>query len=482
MQKFQGIMLCAAIAAMGSIGCDSLSFGQLRSVLEVVPQKVTIIGTGYVGLVSGCVFSDIGYDVICADIDQGKITQLNQGIIPIVEKGLQRLLQKNSNEGRLSFTTDVPAAISSADIIFIAVGTPMSEDGTADMRALTAVIKSIAAHAQGHTIVCVKSTVPIGTAEVVREMFAEYTQSGATIDIVSNPEFLREGCALEDFLERNPIVIGSAKSSTQALMRAFYQPLLSRGLAYLPCNNITAETIKYGWNAFSATRIGYINQLSLLCDAVGADIFTVIAGVSFSDKLLPTKRIKPGPGYGGSCLPKDTNALVRIAEKYGIDLSIVRRVIEANEDQKRCVVNTLYKLLDGSVKGKHIAILGLSFKQDTDDIRYSPAINAIEQLLIDGADIYAYDPAGMEHMKKLFPMVKYTQNPQQAIQGADGILLLTPWDEFKQLDLAEVAQLMNNQVIVDGRNIWSPDELAQLGFTFANLGRQSGENETFRLN
>ncbi len=451
------------------------------SAVTIIAQKpifrVTVIGAGYVGLVSSVIFAEYGNNVTCVDIDERsasvairKINMLQEGQMPILEHGVQELLQKNLAADRLHFTSDMATAIAESDIIFIAVGTPMQEDGHADLRALFAVADSIAEYVTEDKIICIKSTVPIGTAQRLRDYLTERMDPKIALSIVSNPEFLREGSALADFINRNPIVVGAREESTIATMKQFYQPFLERGLPIIVTDNTTAETIKYSWNAFSAVKIAYANQIAMLCNAVGANIFSVISGIGYSDDLLPMREIIPGPGYGGSCLPKDTNALAKIADAVGVDLSIVKAVIAANEQQKEQVVSMLYQLLGGVVKNKHIAILGLSFKQDTDDIRFSPAINALERLLQDGAQVHAYDPASMQHMATLFPKVTYHQTAYDTLKDADAIMLLTPWDEFKGMDLTRVAGMVKQKIVVDARNIWNPQMLHDLGFTFVNLG------------
>lgn len=456
------------------IVCLGLLVFVYPSVADSVDHRVTVIGTGYVGLVSGVVFADLGYEITCLDIDPVKIKQLQEGKMPILEKGVDTLLKKHVASEKLRFTTDAALAIKGADIIFVTVGTPMQKDGTADLRAFISVFKDIVQYVQDDAIVCIKSTVPIGTATAVCKQFSDcFLNPERTVSLVSNPEFLREGSALDDFLTRNPIIVGTSTELAHKRMRRFYEPLVARGSAYVPTNNVVAETIKYAWNAFSATRITYINQLAQLCNAVGADVYEVIAGMAFSDALCPTNELCPGPGYGGSCFPKDTRALVALAAAAGVDLSLVREVVAANETHKEYVLSQLYGLLNGTVAGKKIALLGLTFKENTDDIRESPAIIMIEALLKRNAQIYAYDPAGKDNMQSLFPYVTYTRDMYEAVSDADAVLVLTPWEEFKTASLEQIARSMHTPIIVDTRNVWAPDELRRHGFVFANMGRKT---------
>lgn len=451
--------------------CESLHAIDYSKFQATNPQNVTIIGTGYVGLISGAGLAACGHQVICVDIIQDKVDKLTQGIMPIYEPGLQELVIEQTKSGRLSFTTDSKPAIATADVIIIAVDTPMGQTGKADLRALTAVSKNIGQHLDGFTVICTKSTVPIGTHKIVQELVQSTNSSNAPFAIVSNPEFLREGSAITDLFERNPIVVGSDSVHAHEIMQAVYQPIIDQGADFIVTDPASAEIIKYAWNTFLGVRIAYVNELADLCNAAHADIFQVIHGMSLGEKVYPTQKLRPGPGIGGSCLPKDTQALVCKAEEFDIDLQMVKAFVSSNQKQKRNVVNHIYQLLGDSVEGKTVTLLGLAFKANTDDIRYSTAIPVINKLLADGAVVKAYDPAAMENMKALYPDVHYCNSLIEAVESADVVALITEWDEFKKIDLAQLGKLMRNKNIFDGRNVWDPKKLKTLGFNYRNLGR-----------
>jgi len=432
--------------------------------------NVAVIGTGYVGLIAGSGLAEIGHRVICADIDKDKINILNNGQMPIFEPGLSGVVKKNYDNKRLFFTDDVSSAIRNSDIIIIAVGTPMGKNGKANLFALKSVIRSIGENLNGYKVICTKSTVPVGTNNLVKSLLTEYSGE-SNFDIVSNPEFLRAGSAVKDFFERNPIVLGSDSEKALEVMKDLYSPLIKKGLKLITSNLETAETIKYAWNSFSAIRIGYTNELSRFCQTCGADVFKVIQGMSLSEDLLPSKKLRPGPGIGGSCLPKDTSAFVDFAKKLGVDLAIVRASIESNEKQKNFVIKLLYDLLDGSVKGKTIGILGLSFKPNTDDIRMTPAIPLIEQLLNDSAYVKAYDPKAMDNVEALFPEVEYCSSVYDVFKGCNAVVVLTDWSEFKSLDFDRIEEFMAQSIIVDGRNMFDPSTMQKKSFRYTNLGR-----------
>lgn len=439
-----------------------------------LPLHVAIIGTGYVGIVSGSSLAELGHNVTCADIDQEKINQLNQGIMPLFEPGIKELVEKNINDKRLHFSSDLDTTISGADIVIIAVGTPMSDDGDADLSALMSVVKSIAKNLKSYKIICTKSTVPIGTNKKLKQMLCEMSNASDSFDVVSNPEFLREGSALQDFLFNNPIVIGSDSEKALAVMEHLYKPLVDNGTTLIKTNNFAnAETIKYAWNAYSAIKILYVDQLSRLCSAVDANIETVTEGMSFSEKLLPIHCVKPGPGIGGSCLPKDTAALIAMSKKLDVEMSIVAEARRVNENHRIAIINDFENMLNDAIDGKKIAILGLSFKANTDDVRYSAAIDISRELLSRGACIYAYDPQAMNNMKKLIPEIHYCSSAAEALMSADALLLLTDWDEFKNLDLSHVAKIMAHPILMDTRNMFDPKELKRLNFNFKNLGYQA---------
>lgn len=453
----------------------SLSASIDVSHIQFAPKKIAVIGTGYVGLISGTGLAELGHKVICVDIDQEKINNLNQGIIPIYEEGLEKLVQKHFAQGSLSFTCDIQEALAKANIIIIAVNTPVGNDGAASMTAFRAVVNSLAHHSFGHKIICIKSTVPIGTNRYTTSLLQKNVQANnkeGTFDVISNPEFLREGCALKDFFGHNPIVLGGKSQESLFEMCQLYKPLIDNGQPLIVTDAVTAETIKYAWNTFLKVRISYINDMARLCCAVGADIKDIIQGLALSDNHLPTKRLLPGPGIGGSCFPKDVLALINLSQKYNVPLPIVEATVTANKMHKNWIVDQVYDLLNNDIRGKKIAILGLAFKANTDDIRYSPAIEALERFLNDGAYIQVYDPKAMQNMGTLFPDIQYCNSMHDAVKNADAILLLTEWDEFKQVSLKQLSRLVRQKNIVDGRNIWDPAELERCGFAFRNLARR----------
>lgn len=435
-------------------------------------KRVAIMGTSYVGLVSGACLANLGHTVRCCDIDKSKIDKLNNGQVPFYEPGLEELVKKGVESGKLTFSLEVEAAIRDAELVMIAVGTPAQENGDVDLSALDLVVKRIGNNLNNSKVICIKSTVPIGTNKRVKNLLASQVPAGAEFDVVSNPEFLREGSAISDFCELNPVVIGVENEKTARFMQELYSPLIDDGISLIVTDYEAAETIKYAWNCYSATKIAYVNQIAELCNKTGADIFSVIRGMSFSEKLLPVHVLRPGPGYGGSCLPKDTQGLVSVGKNFGVDLSIVRAVVAANDSQKQKTVDLLYNLMDKNVSGKTIAILGLSFKANTDDVRYSAAIPAIHQIVRDGGIVQVYDPQAMENMKKICPEAIYCSSMRQAVDGADAIMLLTEWKEFKDIDLAWLSHIVKNRVIIDARNLFDPSELKKHGFKFVNLGRK----------
>lgn len=445
--------------------------------ITFAPKRVAIIGTGYVGLISGAGLAEIGHKVICVDIDQEKIKNLTEGIMPIYEEGLQELVQKHTAYRNLAFTIDLGQAVANSDIIIIAVGTPVGNDGGASMNAFRAVVNSLAQLNYGHKIVCIKSTVPVGTNKYTTSFLQKNKtrslKKSGTYDVISNPEFLREGCALQDFFGRNPIVLGGESEDALYEMCQLYKPLLENQQPLVVTDPVTAETIKYAWNTYLKVRISYINDMARFCCAVGADIDGIKKGLAISDVHLPTERLSPGPGIGGSCFPKDALALINLSRKLGVPMPMIEATVAANKLHKNWIVDQVYELLDNNVAGKSIAILGVAFKANTDDVRYSPAIEALERFLADGADVRVYDPKAMRNMEELFPDATYCSSLAEAINGVDAILVLTEWNEFKQLNLQEVAQHVRQKNIVDGRNLFDPIQLKQNGFNFRNLARRS---------
>jgi UDPglucose 6-dehydrogenase len=415
-------------------------------------SNITVIGTGYVGLVAGASLADFGHTVCCVDIDAEKIASLNKGTVPFYEPGLAELVQKNTPLGNLSFSTNIRASLTNADIIFLAVGTPMMSDGSADISAVLASIDTIASVLQDglYRLICIKSTVPIGTTDLINNALLERVSSD-TFDVVFNPEFLREGCALRDFAEPERIVIGLGSEKARAIMEEIYAPLKRKGVPFFVTNAVTAETIKYASNAFLAVKISYINEMANLCEKTGAHIYDVAHGMGL-DSRIGNKFLTPGPGFGGSCFPKDSHALLKKAEEAHVQLRIVTAALEANDFQKKHVVDKLQSLLRHNLKGQTIAILGLAFKANTDDVRESAAIDVIKQLLAQGATIRAYDPLAMENMKKIMPAIYYASSLQDALADSDAAIILTEWDEFKQIGMSK-NQHSYKLPILDTRNI-----------------------------
>lgn len=440
-------------------------------------KTITIIGTGYVGLVSGAGLADIGNKVICTDIDVQKIINLQQGIVPIYEQGLNEIIAKNVENGRLSFTYDVSNAIQLGDIVFIAVGTPMSPNGSADLSYIYDVVKKISENIETYKIIVTKSTVPVGTGKVIRKKLEhEFNINPSLFSIVSNPEFLREGLAVSDFLEPDRIIIGADNEDALLEMCEVYAPLINSGIPYIFTNTQTAEMIKYASNAFLSVKISFINEIANICDALNADVQVVADGMGRDPRIGPYF-LKPGPGFGGSCFPKDAQALIHIAQQNKLPLYTVQAALDANNLQQKKPVEKLINLLhkekknDIDLNNKHIAILGLAFKANTDDVRYSPAITTIQLLKEQGAIIRAYDPIASENMKQIFPDIQYFKNPYKAVTGADAIIIMTEWDEIKQLDFAKIKTLVRKPILVDARNIISPKLLKQLGFTCDTIGQ-----------
>lgn len=443
---------------------------RFRSNYSNSSHVIAVIGTGYVGLITGACFADMGYTVICADNDKKKIDLLNSGIIPIYEPDLEELISAHIQTYKLSFTCDVASAIEEADVIFIAVGTPMATDGYADLAALNSVFEEIIKHLNSYKLICIKSTVPIGTADLLLTQLKTHQISPNYYDIVSNPEFLREGSAIYDFMHPDRIIIGTSSENARICMKEIYAPLINR---HIPCFFTTlssAEMIKYSSNSFLATKLSFINEIANLCECTGADIVDVAYGMGL-DKRIGPAFLKPGPGFGGSCFPKDCLALCRLANKTGHPLHLVETALTINELQKRKPIEKLEQLLNNEIQNKTIAILGLAFKNNTDDIRYSSAITTIELLLEKGAHIKAYDPAAMPNMKVIFPQISYEASVYDALHNADAAIIITEWEEFKNLDLLHIKNLMKTPIIVDVRNLLDPILLRKYNFSFSMLGR-----------
>lgn len=444
--------------------------------LQAQSEKViSVIGTGYVGLVSGACLAELGNSVICADVDTKKIDLLRNHIMPIYELGLQELVERNVDAGRLMFTDDVSHAIETADIILIAVGTPMGEDGSADLSYIYSVVKAIAENINSYKIIVTKSTVPVGTGKQIRAMLEnEYGIDPQLFSIASNPEFLREGLAVNDFLYPDRIVIGTDSDSALIALCQIYESLISEGTPAVLTNVQTAEMIKYASNAFLSVKISYINEVANLCDATDADVKTVAYAMGLDHRISPAF-LNPGPGFGGSCFPKDSQAIVHIAHQNNLPFHTVQAALDANAMQQGKPVEKLRALFDREfnedLAGKTVAVLGLAFKANTDDVRYSPSITTIDLLQEQGVIVRAYDPIAMNNMGKIFPDLTYCNSPYQAALAADAVVIMTDWDEIKQIDFARLKKMMHRPVIIDARNIVSPQTLKQLGFVCDAIGQ-----------
>jgi UDPglucose 6-dehydrogenase len=432
--------------------------------------KIAMIGSGYVGLVSGACFADFGHDVVCVDKDASKIERLLDGVMPIYEPGLDELVARNVQSGRLRFTTDLAEGVAGADAIFIAVGTPSRRgDGHADLTYVHAAAKEIGEALTGYAVVVTKSTVPVGTGDEVERIIREAAPQ-AQFGVVSNPEFLREGAAIDDFKRPDRIVIGSEDDRATEVMRQVYRPLYLNAAPILVTRRRTAELIKYAGNAFLATKITFINEIADLCEKVGADVKDVSRGIGL-DNRIGSKFLHAGPGYGGSCFPKDTLALLKTSQDYDAPQRIVEAVVAVNDTRKRAMGRKIIAAMGGDVRGKTVAVLGLTFKPNTDDMRDSPAIAVIQTLQDAGATVKAYDPEGVEQARKVLDNVDYCDGPYSAIEGADALAIVTEWDEFRALDLARVKSLLTSPVLVDLRNIYVPDEVRAAGFDYTSIGR-----------
>jgi len=434
------------------------------------PHKATVLGTGYVGLVLGAGLSEMGHTVLCADIDKDKIEILKNGDVPIYEAGLKEVIDKNVKAQRLNFTDNISKAIQENDLIFIAVGTPSSADGQVDLTFIKSVAEAIGRNLNRPKIVCMKSTVPIGCGKNVIEWIRKEAGDNAKFDYVFNPEFLREGTALHDHFEPDRVILGTDSENAKQVMDEVYWHYHERKVPFLYTDKETAEAIKYASNSFLAVKITFINEFANLCDALGADIEVVAKGMGMDDRIGP-KFLKAGPGFGGSCFPKDTLGLLWMAKEAGVDMKIVQAAVEANDAQRDVVVQKLQNLLDNDLKAKTIGILGMAFKANTDDVRYSPAIAIIEKIKNAGGHVKAYDPAAMLNMRKVFPDIEYADSLYEVSDGADAIVVLTEWSEFKTMDLMKLRGLMKQPILLDTRNIIDALKLKELGFRYGNIGR-----------
>jgi len=432
-------------------------------------MNICVIGTGYVGLVTGACLAEFGMGLICVDNDQEKIDLLKQGIIPIYEPGLEGLVVKNMREGRLSFSTNIEEGVKSSLVVFIAVGTPSHEDGSADLRAAEEVAKQIGRSMNGYKVIVIKSTVPVGTARRLKKLIQDHQAQPISFDIVSNPEFQREGSAIEDFMRPDRVTIGAESEQAIAIMKDIYSALYLIETPFVITGLETAEMIKYAANAFLATKVSFINEIANLCEKMGADVHHVAKAMGL-DGRIGKKFLHPGPGYGGSCFPKDTRALSRMAQEKGYSFKILDSVIRVNEEQKKRMVEKIQEKV-GDLRGKTIGILGLSFKPNTNDIRESSSIVIIRDLVAMGAMVKAFDPAAIDEAKAVLPEVEYGKDAYDVAKGSDALVLATEWNQFRRLDLQRIKTLLKRPIFIDLRNVYDPDQMKRLGFDYCGVGR-----------
>ena len=431
-------------------------------------MNITVIGTGYVGLVLGACLAETGNPVVCADLDQAKIDGLKQNVLPIYEPGLDDYVERNQSQGRLRFTTDVPAAISTADVVFIAVGTPPDEDGSADLRHVLAVAEQIGRHMKRELVIVTKSTVPVGTAAKVAAAVSRHAKF--PFHMCSNPEFLKEGAAIDDFMKPDRVVIGVDTDHARSAMAELYAPFVRTGKPIIFMDIPSAEMTKYAANAMLATRISFMNEIANLCERVGADVDNVRKGIGSDGRIGPAF-LFPGPGYGGSCFPKDVKALVRTAKECDVPLRVLASVEEANDVQKHRLFEKLKTAL-GELRGRRIALWGLAFKPNTDDMREAPALVLIDELLEAGAEVVAHDPVAMhEAQRRIGDRISYAETNYGALPGADALVIVTDWNEYRHPDFARIKETLKSPVVVDGRNLYDRRKMAALGFTYASIGR-----------
>ncbi len=432
-------------------------------------MNICVVGTGYVGLVTGACLAEFGMNVICVDNDQEKIGLLKEGTIPIYEPGLEGLVIKNMREGRLSFSTSIEEGVKSSLVIFVAVGTPSHDDGSADLRAAEEVAKETARSMNGYKVIVIKSTVPVGTARRLKKLILDHQPQSIPFDVVSNPEFQREGSAIDDFMRPDRVTIGAESEQAIAIMKDIYSALYLIETPFVITNLETAEMIKYAANAFLATKVSFINEVANLCEMMGADVHHVAKAMGL-DGRIGRKFLHPGPGYGGSCFPKDTRALSRMAQEKGYSFKILDSVIRVNEEQKKRMAMKIQEKV-GGLRGKTIGILGLSFKPNTNDIRESSAIAIIKDLLAMGAKVKAFDPVAIEEAKAVLPEVEYKKDAYDVAQGADALVLATEWNQFRRLDLQRLKTLLKTPIFIDLRNVYEPDQMKLLGFNYCGVGR-----------
>jgi UDPglucose 6-dehydrogenase len=432
-------------------------------------MRIAMIGTGYVGLVSGACFADFGHDVCCIDKDASKIEGLNEGKMPIWEPGLEALVKANVERERLTFTTDLASGVEGAEGIFIAVGTPARRgDGHADLSYVFGAVRELARHVKPGTVIVTKSTVPVGTGDEIERILKEEGVEG--VSVASNPEFLREGAAIADFKHPDRIVVGAEDEHAQHVLREIYRPLFLNRAPILITGRRTAELTKYAANAFLAVKISFINEIADLCEAVDADVQDVARGIGLDNRIGP-KFLHAGPGYGGSCFPKDTVALLQTADKVGVDQRIVRTTVEVNDDRKAAMAERVARALGGDLAGKRIGVLGLAFKPNTDDMREAPSIPLINALVERGAHVAAFDPVARDQAEKVFDGIEFAPNAYAAANGADALVIVTEWDEFRALDLRKIAGSMRGKALVDLRNVYSVEEAAEAGLAYSGVGR-----------
>jgi UDPglucose 6-dehydrogenase len=436
-------------------------------------MNVCVIGTGYVGLVTGACFAEFGVRVICADKDVGKIEALERGEIPIYEPGLESMVERNVKEGRLSFTTDTAEAVRSALVVFIAVQTPARPDGGTDLSAVDEVAREIGRNMNGYKVIVTKSTVPVGAAYRIRDLVqTEIDAVGGEVrfSVASNPEFLREGAAIQDFMRPDRVVIGTEDDAPLAILKDLYRPLYLNETPFVLTNIASAELIKYAGNAFLATKISFINEIANLCERIGADVQAVARGIGLDGRIGP-KFLHAGPGFGGSCFPKDTRSAAHFAREAGEQLEIVEAVIRVNERQRKRMIEKIKAALGGELSGKLIAVLGLSFKPETDDMRDAPSVDIIRGLIEAGAGVRAFDPVAMRPAAQLLAQVTFTKDPYQTCEGADALVIVTEWNQFRMLDLERVKNQMQRPLVVDLRNIYEPAQMHRAGFEYVSVGR-----------
>jgi len=433
-------------------------------------MHICVVGVGYVGLVTGASFAEFGVNVTCVDKDEGKIELLTKGEVPFYEPGLTELVRKNVQEGRLSFSTEAGSAIRQALVVFIAVGTPSAPDGSADLKYIREVAATIGQNLDGYKVIVTKSTVPVGTSQIINQIIEEERKSGVAFDVVSNPEFLREGSAIEDFMRPNRVVIGTESDQAIAILKDLYSPLYLIETPFVITDVQTSEMIKYASNAFLATKVSFINEMANICEQVGADVHQVAKGMGL-DGRIGSKFLHPGPGFGGSCFPKDIRAIEKIGRDHGYNFEIVKAVSRVNKRQPKLMIEKINNTI-GGLEGKVIAILGLTFKPNTDDMREAPSITIIKGLQRQGAEIKVFDPAGMREARQIFRSVYYAKDAYDAARGAHCLVIITEWNQFRNLNWQRMAELLREPVVVDLRNIYEPGKMRALGFRYTCVGRR----------